>query len=499
MIERSAALEPQLRAWASFDADAVRQRAHALDGGARGGALHGLPIAVKDNIDTAGQPTAYGSPIYAGHVPAVDAACVALARAAGAWVLGKTVATEFANMVPAATRNPHHLGHTPGGSSSGSAAVVAAGLAPLALGTQTAGSVIRPAAFCGIVGYKPSPRRISRAGVKPNSDTLDEVGVLARSVDDAALLAQVLSGRGDAPLPSTQAFAPRVGVTLTSRPRALSVAMTAMIDASAQRLSTAGAVVRDAVLPSAFDALFDAQRVVQQFETARALAPELQYRRGLLSPALATFLDQAAGVDAAAYGAAIACGRAASDAIETLFAGADVLITPAAPGAAPRGFASTGDPLFNRPWQLLGCPCIALPGGLDDAGLPLGLQLIARPNDDDLLFAAAAWIGAALQVDAIAQGIAWTDRHTRRRRPRRRTAVAARVRPGLEPVAQRDGKDVHVVARGLRAEGQQVRNRGRLHAVQTPILRVVAFVPPAAGDRHVVFQLVGGVDLEAVH
>ena len=404
LIERSAAREPQLRAWASFDARAVRQRAHALDRSAGGGALHGLPIAVKDNIDTAGQPTAYGSPIYAGHVPAVDAACVALARAAGAWVLGKTAATEFANMVPAATRNPHHLGHTPGGSSSGSAAVVAAGLAPLALGTQTAGSVIRPAAFCGIVGYKPSPRRISRAGVKPNSDTLDEVGVLARSVDDAALLVQVLIGHGDRPLPSTQAFAPRVGVTLTSRPQALSAAMTVMLDTSAQRLSTAGAVVCDAAVPASFDALFEAQAVVQQFETARALAPELQYRRGLLSPALAAFLDAAGAVDAAAYGAAIACGWAASEVIETLFAGADVLVAPAAPGAAPRGFASTGDPLFNRPWQLLGCPCITLPGGLDDAGLPLGLQLIARPNDDGLLFAAAAWIGAALQVDAIAQG-----------------------------------------------------------------------------------------------
>ncbi len=404
LIERSAAHEPKLQVWTGFDAHAVRQRAQAQDRAPRGGALYGLPIAVKDNIDTAALPTAYGSPIYAGHVPAVDAACVALARVAGAWVLGKTVATEFANMVPAATRNPHHLGHTPGGSSSGSAAAVAAGLAPLALGTQTAGSVIRPAAFCGIFGYKPSPRRIPRAGVKPNADTLDEVGVLARSIDDAALLAQVLSGRGDARLPSMQAFAPRIGATLTSRPQALSAAMTSMLGASAQRLSAAGAAVRDVALPSTFDALFDAQRVVQQFETARALAPELQYRRAQLSPMLATYLDEALRVDGVAYAAALACGRAAGDAIESLFAGVDVLLAPAATGAAPRGFASTGDPLCSRPWQLLGCPCIALPGALDDAGLPLGLQLIARPNDDDLLFAAAAWIGAALQSDAISQG-----------------------------------------------------------------------------------------------
>jgi Asp-tRNA(Asn)/Glu-tRNA(Gln) amidotransferase A subunit family amidase len=404
LIERSAALEPRLLAWASFDGNAVRRRSRTLDRAARGGPLHGLPIAVKDNIDTAGLPTEHGSPIYAGHVPAADAACVALARAAGAWVLGKTVATEFANMVPAATRNPHHAGHTPGGSSSGSAAAVAAGLAPLALGTQTAGSVIRPAAFCGIVGYKPSPRRIARAGVKPNSDTLDEVGVLARSVDDAALLAQVLSGRGAAPLPSAQAFTPRIRVTLTSRPAALSAAMTAMLGDSARRLSVAGAAVRDVGLPGWFDALIEAQRVVQLFETARALAPELQYRRDQLSPGLAEVLDQGRGLDGAAYAAALACARAAGEDIEALFAGVDVLIAPAATGAAPRGLASTGDPLCSRPWQLLGCPCIALPGGLDDGGLPLGLQVIARPNDDESLFAAAAWIAAALQADAIAQG-----------------------------------------------------------------------------------------------
>jgi len=404
LIERSAALEPRLHAWSSFDAAAVRRRARVLDRAQATGALHGLPVGVKDNIDTAGLCTEYGSPIYAGHVPKVDAACVATMRAAGAWVLGKTVATEFANMVPAVTRNPHDLAHTPGGSSSGSAAAIASGLVPLALGTQTAGSLIRPAAFCGIVGYKPSPRRIARAGVKANSDTLDEVGVLARSVDDAALLAQVLCGAASAHLPSTRAFAPRVGVTLTSQHAALSAAMAAMIGAAAQRLSAARAVVRDAAWPASFDALFEAQRTVQLFETARALAPELQYRRAGLTAALAGFLDEGCRVDAAAYTAALTCGRNARDTIETLFADADVLIAPAAPGAAPRGLVSTGDPMFNRPWQLLGCPSIALPGGLDATGLPLGLQVIGRPQDDDRVFAAAAWIADALQIDAIAQG-----------------------------------------------------------------------------------------------
>ncbi len=405
LIERSAALDPRLHAWVDWDPAGVRLRAFASHRTASAGMLHGVPFAVKDNIDTAGLATAYGSPIYAGHVPALDAACVALARAEGAWVLGKTVATEFANMVPAATRNPHHLGHTPGGSSSGSAAAVAAGLAPLALGTQTAGSVIRPAAFCGIVGYKPSPRRFPRAGVKANSDRLDEVGVLARSVDDAALLAQVLSGRVDAPLPSTQAFAPRIGVTLTTRAAALSQAMRALLGAGALRLSAAGAAVRDVVLPAWFDALFDAQRIVQQFETARALAPELQYRRGQLSPELVAYLDAGCGLEAAVYAQALACRRAARHRLEEdLFAHVDVLLAPAATGAAPQGLASTGDPLFSRPWQLLGCPCVALPGGLDADGMPLGLQVIARPQGDDQALAAAAWIAAALQSEAISQG-----------------------------------------------------------------------------------------------
>lgn len=405
LIERSAALEPRLHAWAWFDATSAREQANALDRSVASRSLHGLPVAVKDNIDTAGIPTAYGSPIYAGHIPDADAACVALARAAGAWVLGKTVATEFANMTPGPTRNPHGQGHTPGGSSSGSAAAVAAGLAPLALGTQTAGSVIRPAAFCGIVGYKPSSRRIPRAGVKANSDTLDEVGVLARSVDDAALLAHVLSCRADAALPSERGFAPRIGVTLTSRASLLSGAMREMVTTSAQRLSAAGARVHDvAPWPAAFDALFEAQRTVQLFETARALAPEYQYRRADLSPALTSLLEEGRRTPPAAYAAALACGRTASRAIESLFADVDVLITPAAPGAAPSDLSTTGDPVFNRPWQLLDCPCVSLPGGVDNAGLPLGLQVVARPNDDDKAFAAAAWISQALQSDTITQG-----------------------------------------------------------------------------------------------
>lgn len=392
LAARIAETEPALQAWAWFDA-AHAGRAAAASGA---GLLHGLPIAVKDIVDTAGLPTEYGSPVYRGHVPQADAACVALARAAGAWVLGKTATTEFANMTPALTCHPRGGGdarRTPGGSSSGSAAAVAAGCAPLALGTQTAGSVIRPAAFCGVVAWKPSPRRVPRAGVKPNSDTLDEVGVFARSVDDAALLAGVLAGAAFEHSP----FAPRVRPTFGGRALDATPAMQRAVERAATVASRAGARVRpldDAALPPGFAPLFEAQRTVQAFETARALSAEHRLRRAQLSAGLLALLDAGAAIDPAAYRDALAAACAVRADLDDLFREADVLLAPAAPGAPPTP-ETTGDPLFNRPWQLLGCPCIALPGGEDD-GWPLGLQLVARPGEDARLFAAARWLETRL-------------------------------------------------------------------------------------------------------
>lgn len=392
---RTAAVDPALKAWVSFDPAAARRRAGAAPAQ---GPLAGLPFAVKDNIDTAGIATAYGSPIYAGHVPAADAACVALARAAGGWVAGKTACTEFANMTPCGTRNPWRHSHTPGGSSSGSAAAVSAGLVPLALGTQTAGSVIRPAAFCGVVGYKPSPRRLPRAGSKANSDTLDEVGVFARSVADAAWFAAVLAGQAPARL---MPHRPSLAVTLTPRADALSPAMAEAVEGAAARLSAGGARTVRAACDDGFGALFDAQRTVQLYETLRALAPEWQYRRRQLSPGLRALLAEAEQLPAAAYLDALRAAGRARAGLEALFAGAEILLTAAAPGAAPASRQTTGDPLFNRPWQLLGCPCLTLPAALDADGLPLGLQLVARPGDDDRLFAAAAWVEDTLQTTTI--------------------------------------------------------------------------------------------------
>lgn len=396
LTDRIEALEADLRAFAWFDRGAALRTAAALDKAGARDVLHGLPLAIKDTIDTAGIPTAQGSAIHANRIPAFDAACVAIARSAGAFVLGKTVCTEFATATPSVTRNPVNMFHTPGGSSSGSAAAVAAGMAPVALGTQTAGSVIRPAAFCGVVGYKPSPRLIPRIGIRILSDTLDEVGVFARSVDDAGLVGGVLALAHPNPLPSQRAFAPMIGVVMTSRSGELSVATVEAINRSASQLSAAGARVGTAAWPAAFDVLFDAHRTIQLFETLRSLQFEWAEHRRELSAQLIADLSMARAIDGARYARAIETARNGFAAIESVFAGRDVVIAPAAPGEAPASLTTTGDPLFNRPWQLLRCPCLTVPCRRGANDMPIGLQIVARPGDDARLLAAASWIEAAL-------------------------------------------------------------------------------------------------------
>lgn len=395
--------ERDVQAFAWFDADRAIAAARELNLVSRRGPLHGLPFVVKDNIDTADVPTSYGSPIYEGHCPTADAACVALLKDAGAFVLGKTVLTEFANFTPGPTRNPHDALHTPGGSSSGSAAAVAAHFAPLALGTQTAGSVIRPAAYCGVAAYKPSAQVIARAGVKLNADSLDEVGVFARDIDDLAFVASVLAIKPlwkDLPAQGRAGTAPTVAVVATSQSHLASPRMLAALEAVAARAAQRGARRIEATWPRVFDGLFEAQRMVQLYETARALAPEYAYRRAHLSQRMIETLDAGRALPAHDYAAAVQLGRACAAAIESLFGAADLLITPSAPGEAPAGLTSTGDPTFNRPWQLLGCPVINLPLpkalAHGESGLPLGVSLVARPGADVHLFVLAAWLEAAL-------------------------------------------------------------------------------------------------------
>jgi amidase len=399
--------EPAVRAFTWIDTARALETARELDRLAWRGPLQGLPVAVKDNIDTADIATEYGSSIYLGHVPQADAACVAALRVAGAYVLGKTVTAELANFTPGPTRNPRGLEHTPGGSSSGSAAAVAAHMAPFALGTQTAGSVIRPASFCGVVGFVPTRGAVPRAGAKAVSDTLDVVGAFARSVEDVALVAAALALQPQWQHAAAQPHVPKIAWTATPWTAQLAPSMLAALEKTARLLAARGARVRELAWPyepradePAFTRLADAQRTVQLFETARALGAEGQYRREGLSARLASLIEEGRAVAAADYIEALQLGRICAAQLDALFGEADVLLTPSAPGEAPHGLGATGDPQFNRPWHFLGGPQINLPLppalAHGESGLPLGLQVVARAGDDARALAAAAWIEAQL-------------------------------------------------------------------------------------------------------
>jgi Asp-tRNA(Asn)/Glu-tRNA(Gln) amidotransferase A subunit family amidase len=382
--------ESAVHAWIHLDPDVVLAQARQLDRGPVRGPLHGLPLGVKDLIDTADMPTAYGSPVYAGHRPRADAACVALARSAGALVLGKTVTTEFAWFHPGKTANPRNPSHTPGGSSSGSAAAVADCMVPLAFGTQTAGSIIRPASYCGIVGYKPTHGTLPRAGIKPLSDSLDTLGTLTRSVADAALLVSALSGRELLPGPLHQA--PRIGLCRTHEWHAAQPETTATMENIGAALGRAGAKLSEIVLPQVFAGVAQAQIDIMNYEIHAALACErLQHYAGL-SDKLKQLLENARQCDAARYDEALRLVASCRSQLEDVFAGVDVLLAPSAPGEAPAGLGATGDPVFCRAWTALHVPAINLPCGLGPHGLPVGLQVIGRGGDDARALAVADWV-----------------------------------------------------------------------------------------------------------
>jgi len=398
-LELIDAQEAVVGAWQYLDREQALAAARRRDREGSGGSLHGIAIAVKDLIDTADMPTGYGSPIYDGHRPAADASCVALAREAGAVVLGKTVTTEFAAFFPGKTANPHNPAHTPGGSSSGSAAAVAAGMAPLAFGTQTAGSIIRPAAYCGVVGYKPSFGLVARAGVKSLADSLDTVGCMARSVEDAAFFIGVLTDRRglrevSAPL------APRFGLCRTAMWSEAEPATIAAVDRSRAALLAAGAWVDDIAVPAEHQGLADAQDKIMRFEMARSLAWERVERPNLVSPVLAQMLDYGMTVGPDDYDAARAAFVAARARLDHFFGECAAIIVPAAPGEAPEGLGSTGSPVFNRMWTALGVPCVTIPAGRGDKGLPVGVQLVGRIGEDIRLMEAALVAERALAETA---------------------------------------------------------------------------------------------------
>jgi len=395
-LDRIAARETTVGAWEYLDRERALAIARQCDTKTSRGPLHGIPIAVKDLIDTVDMPTAYGSSIYRGHRPAADASCVALARAAGAVVLGKTVTTEFAAFTPGKTANPRNPAHTPGGSSSGSAAAVADGMAPLAFGTQTAGSIIRPAAYCGCVGYKPSFGLINRAGVKPLADSLDTVGVLARTVDDAAFFAGVLAERPVLRHLAAAGQPPHFGLYRTPMWDEAEPATAAALERAHAALDRSRARVEELAIAPDHHGLTTAQDKIMGFETVRALADERIRHSAELSPQLAQLIDAGMAVGAEEYDAARALAEAARAGLAGFFGGCDAILVPAAPGEAPAGLGYTGNPVFNRMWTLLGVPCVTVPGHWGESGLPTGVQLVGRMHDDARLMACAAFLERAL-------------------------------------------------------------------------------------------------------
>jgi Asp-tRNA(Asn)/Glu-tRNA(Gln) amidotransferase A subunit family amidase len=388
--------EPVVGAWQFLDRDRALAMARRRDAEAPRGPLHGIPIAVKDLIDTRDMPTGYGSPIYRDHRPGADASCVALARASGAIVLGKTVTTEFATFTPGKTANPRNPAHTPGGSSSGSAAAVADGMVPLAFGTQTAGSVIRPGAYCGCIAYKPSFGLINRTGAKPLADSLDTIGVFARLVEDAAWFAGVLAERPMLRHLVVPQQAPRFGLYRTPMWDEAEPATAAALDMARMALEQAGATVTEVPIAPEHRGLSEAQDTIMWFETVRALAFERLERSAEISPRLAQLIDTGMAIGAEVYDRAQARAAEARAGLGGFFAEHSAILVPAAPGEAPAGLGNTGNPIFNRMWTLLGVPCVTLPARWADNGLPTGVQLVGPVGDDARLMGCAAFLEQAL-------------------------------------------------------------------------------------------------------
>ena len=390
-IEQIQSCEPSVKAWQFFDADMALQSACALDRNSpsSNALLRGVPVGVKDLMDTVDMPTAYGSPIYAGHRPRFDAACVAACRDAGMVVLGKTVTTEFATFQPGVTCNPRapaDAPRTPGGSSSGSAAAVAANMVPLAFGTQTAGSIVRPAAYCGVIGYKPTHGTLPLAGVKPLAPSLDTVGAFARSVDDAAFFVGALTRVN---LDPQRQSALRVGICQTPHWDLASGDARRVLEHAARQFEKAGAHVHDLVLPASCDALTQAQIQIMAYEAAAAFAPERQRQAEKFSPAFAQLLALGQSLNGADFAAAQLLAMAARRALDAVFESVDVLLAPSAEGEAPAGLGATGNPIFNRLWTLLGNPCVHVPAGTGAHGMPVGVTVIGPRWADALTLSAA--------------------------------------------------------------------------------------------------------------
>jgi Asp-tRNA(Asn)/Glu-tRNA(Gln) amidotransferase A subunit family amidase len=387
-LERIQAIEPRLRAFAYLDPELVRAQARAVDKTEKKGPLAGVPVGVKDIIDTKDMPTECNSAVYVGRRPETDADCVAAVRAASGVIFGKTVTTEFANSWPGPTANPYNPAHTPGGSSSGSAAAVAAGLLPFAFGTQTGGSVIRPASYCGCFGYKATRESLSLKGVHPLASSLDTLGFYARSADDALLLHSVLAGVKDTK--PARPRKPRLAVVRTAMHAKIEPASADLLEAVTHRLAAHAEKIDQIELPE-LDSGFAAQSVLISAGIASAFDEIEKRHHDLLSVLLLETIESGRGHSRARIAEAEETRVAGIAAIARFFGGYDAILTPAAAGEAPKGFRSTGNPDFNRLWTFLGNPCVSLPVGIGPNGLPVGLQLVGPSGADRALLALSEW------------------------------------------------------------------------------------------------------------
>lgn len=406
--------DAQLKAWAHIDADAAIAQAEVLDDirrrGYATGPLHGVPVGLKDIVDTKDLPTENGSVIFKNRQPDADAALVDRLREAGAIILGKTVTTEMAFMHPSKTHNPHNLAHTPGGSSSGSAAAVAAFHVPLAIGTQTNGSVIRPASYCGTYGFKPTRGTISRRGVLQTSKSLDQIGVFARSMEDVALMSDVL-GSYD---PSDElSFArPRPSALAGYRAEVPVEPDFVWLDMSyddriAEDRREGFNELRDALggrveripAPKSFANLVESQRIIHQYEFVRHLSDVIDTRLDDISDTLQAIIKSGQSISDDHYAEAIGYMEASSDFFDNFFHDYDAVLAPSAPGEAPLMEVGTGDPIFSTIWNLAGLPCLTLPLMVGAQNLPIGVQLIGAREHDDRLMRTARWMEEALLAD----------------------------------------------------------------------------------------------------
>ena len=407
LLERIDAYEPRLKAWVAIDRKNATAAAHRCSEEAqRGelrGPLHGIPIGVKDIFYTKGMKTTAGSKLLSNFIPEFDATVVSRLREAGAIILGKTQTTEFAVHDPAPTRNPWNTKHTPGGSSSGSAAAVSSGMCPAALGSQTGGSTIRPAAYCGIIGLKPTYGRLSRYGILPVSWSLDHVGVLTRTVEDAAFLLETLAGQDPMDPTTSNLTVPSYRTTLDNLtiPRLgtlneffwdhSSEEVRENIEKAGRRLADSGAELTEVKLPRSFQAVHAAHRIVMTTEGAAYHEEKFQTRKEDYRPKLRAMIAAGLLTPASAYIRSQRIRNLFIREIASSLKDHDCFLTPATPTSAPEGLESTGDPAFNAPWSFCGFPAITIPTGLTKEGLPLGIQLVGHPFDEQGLLKTAHW------------------------------------------------------------------------------------------------------------